>query len=417
MIATVLLALAILHTFSVKIFQKKALQHPEGSIAENFFHLLSEIEIAFGIWAAGYLAYLVFSAGTNAMLSYLNSLRFTEPAFVFVILIVCSTKPILYMAESFIEMIVKIFTKLLPLNQSLTYFIICILFGSILGSFITEPAAMTVTSLLLYEKFLKKKISIQFKYAILGLLFVSISIGGTLTHFAAPPVLMVARKWNWNFSYLFFNFGIKAFISIFISTVIIAARYHKEFRTLKWQSSEKQYKTPTWVCMIHLLFLITIIHNAHHALLFAGIFFFFVGFANITKEYQTELNFRQGFLIAFFLAGVVILGTPQSWWLEPVLAHCEALSLYWGSIALTAIIDNAALTYMGTLVPHLSDASRYFLVAGSVVGGGLTVIANAPNLIGYTIASPAFGKEGISPLKLLQAALLPTVIAALCFLL
>ncbi len=48
-------------------------------------------------------------------------------------------------------------------------------------------------------------------------------------------------------------------------------------------------------------------------------------------------------------------------------------------VVLTAITDNAALTYPGSLIDSMSVEAKYMLVAGAVTGGGLTVIANAPN--------------------------------------
>ena len=71
--------------------------------------------------------------------------------------------------------------------------------GPLFGSFITEPAAMTICALLLGAPVLRPASPApRLKYATLGLLFVNVSIGGTLTHFAAPPVLMVARPWGWD---------------------------------------------------------------------------------------------------------------------------------------------------------------------------------------------------------------------------
>ena len=120
-------------------------------------------------------------------------------------------------------------------------------------------------------------------------------------------------------------------------------------------------------------------------------------------------------LVGFFLAGLVVLGGPQRWWLEPVLMSLDALPLYLASLSLTAITDNAALTYLGSQVPGIHESSKYALVSGAIVGGGLTVIANAPNPAGFGILNPAFGDEGISPIKLFTSALLPTIIAALSF--
>ena len=85
--------------------------------------------------------------------------------------------------------------------------------------------------------------------------------------------------------------------------------------------------------------------------------------------------------------------------------------------ALTAITDNAALTYLGSLVQGLSEEFKYALVAGAVTGGGLTVIANAPNPAGFSILRAHFDDGAIHPLGLFVAALPPTLVAAAAFLL
>lgn len=85
---------------------------------------------------------------------------------------------------------------------------------------------------------------------------------------------------------------------------------------------------------------------------------------------------HQGGLVGWiFLAGLVVLGGLQRWWLQPIVAGLEPLALFFGALSLTAITDNAALTYLGSLIEGISDASKYMLVAGAVAGGGLTVIA------------------------------------------
>ena len=54
-------------------------------------------------------------------------------------------------------------------------------------------------------------------------------------------------------------------------------------------------------------------------------------------------------------------------------------------------------------------------MAGAVTGGGLTIIANAPNPAGAAILKGQFADETIHPLGLLAAALPPTLVAALLF--
>ena len=119
--------------------------------------------------------------------------------------------------------------------------------------------------------------------------------------------------------------------------------------------------------------------------------------------------------MAFFLGGLVTLGAMQAWWLQWLLIRMSDIALFIGATALTGVTDNAALTYLGSLV-ELTDKSKYALVAGAVAGGGLTVIANAPNPAGFGILKETFGSDGINPVRLFLYALLPTFIGALCLL-
>jgi predicted cation transporter len=412
--ATVCFALALVHTFSVKWFQHLAHAYKQGSVGENFFHLLGEVEVVFGIWAVCFIAFLGATQGWHEATAYLESQNFTEPVFVFVIMVVCSTRPILAIANRLIEWI----SKILPFADSVSFYVTCLIVGPIMGSFITEPAAMTVTALILLERFYNRGISKKLMYATLGLLFVNVSIGGTLTPYAAPPVLMVASKWNWDLNFMFTHFGWKTLIAVVFSTAMVAWQFRGELARIssdKALHKKNEMPIPFWISLIHFLFLGAIVLNSHHMVVFAGIFLIFLGLATVTREYQHEVKLREGLLVGLFLAGLVVLGTPQRWWLEPLLTRLDTLQLFLGGIGLTAITDNAALTYLGSQVPSLSETARYALVAGAVTGGGLTVIANAPNPAGYGILNACFGKEGISPLQLFLHALLPTVIAALSF--
>ncbi|MCM2324622.1 MAG: putative Na+/H+ antiporter, partial [Oligoflexia bacterium] len=286
-----------------------------------------------------------------------------------------------------------------------------------LGSLITEPAAMTVTALILLGRFYSGPMSVRLRYATIGLLFVNISIGGTLTPFAAPPVLMVAAKWQWDFAFMISVFGWKAVLAILVSTTAVTVLFREELASIGWDEtrSPAAERVPAWVTAVHLLFLAVIVATAHYLIVFVGVFLFFLGLAVVTREYQAELKLKEGLLVGFFLGGLVVLGGPQRWWLEPLLTRLDELALFLGAAGLTAFTDNAALTYLGSQVPTLTEASRYSLVAGAVVGGGLTVIANAPNPAGYGILNRAFGEEGISPLHLFLAALPPTLVAGLVY--
>ncbi len=411
--ATIFFAIAIIHTFLCSQFQKLAKRYPEGSIGENIFHLLGEVEVVFGLWAGLFILSSMLFIDFKETLFYLENRNFTEPLFVFVIMATCASKPILELSGN----LIRTCGQALPINKSLGFYIAILIIGPVLGSFITEPAAMTVTALVLFRNFYSNNISTDLKYATIGLLFVNISIGGTLTPYAAPPVLMVAAKWNWDLQFMLTNFGWKSLVAITLSTVLIAFRFRREISRIDTQvptSKSKNTSLPLWVTFLHLLILTLIVFSAHHPTLFVGLFLFFLGIATVTKEYQNELKIKEALLVSFFLGGLVILGGLQSWWIEPVLTNLSALPLFLGSMTLTAFTDNAAITYLGSQIPYLSDASKYALVAGSVAGGGLTVIANAPNPAGYSTLNPAFGPHGISPIKLFLSACLPTFIAGLC---
>ncbi len=415
LVGTILFALAVCHTFLVKKFEHLAHKYPEGSMQENLFHFLGEVEAVFGMWAAIFIAYYGATKGLMAhghgdsAVTYLESLNFTEPAFVFVIMCMAGTRPIILLAEKIILFV----SKIIPLPSRMAFYIAALIFGPLLGSFITEPAAMTVTALILLDYFYSSgKMSNKFKYATIGLLFVNVSIGGTLTHFAAPPVLMVAPKWGWDISFMFIHFGYKSAIAVVLSTLVIAFMFKKELGgQLEIKQKHDNYMVPTWwITLIHVVFIGLVVFTAHHMVFFFGLFLFFLGFVAVTTEYQDEPKLKESLLVGFFLAGLVVLGAQQAWWLQPVLKQMPDLALFFGATGLTAITDNAALTYLGSLV-ELTEPAKFNLVAGAVAGGGLTVIANAPNPAGFGILKSSFGEDGISPIGLLLGALGPTAIA------
>ena len=120
-------------------------------------------------------------------------------------------------------------------------------------------------------------------------------------------------------------------------------------------------------------------------------------------------------MVSFFLAGLVVLGGMQQWWLQPLLTGLDADMVYFGATGLTAITDNAALTYLGSLVENLTPEFKQALVAGAVTGGGLTIIANAPNPAGSAILRSKFNDGSISVPGLLIAAIPPTLMAIIAF--
>jgi hypothetical protein len=231
---------------------------------------------------------------------------------------------------------------------------------------------------------------------------------------------MVAGPWGWTTPFMFGRFGWIALLGILISNALYYLALRKDFSGLASgpvlaQGTAEEAPVPPWVIVAHLAFMAWLVFNAHYPAMLIGGFLFFIAFHEITQEYQSEIQLRSPLLVGFFLAGLVIHGGLQQWWIEPVLARLREVPLMLGATALTALNDNAAITYLATLVPALSDSMKYAVVAGALAGGGLTVIANAPNPAGQAILARFF-PSGIAPLGLLIGALPATVIMILCFL-
>ena len=406
-VAAIIFGIALIHTFSTKFFEGLANRHPAH---EGIFHLLGEVEVVFGFWAMVLVILMFTLAGKAEAVAYVDSRNFTEPLFVFAIMIVAGSRPILDLAT----MLVRGVARALPLPRSLAMFFTILFLVPLLGSFITEPAAMTLGALMLRDRFLDHEgMSTRLKYATVGVLFVNVSIGGVLTPFAAPPVLMVAGKWGWDIVFMLTNFGWKAAIAVFVNAVLITALFRSELLQVKGTDASKRDGVPLPIMVVNVVILAGIVLFAHHPALFMGLLLFFMGFATAYRHHQGRLIIREALLVAFFLAGLVVLGGQQQWWLQPLLLSMSPDAVYFGATALTAITDNAALTYLGSLVEGLSDEFKYMLVAGAVTGGGLTVIANAPNPAGFSILKVRFEDETIGPLGLLAAAIPPTIVAIL----
>jgi len=534
LIATIIFLLAVIHTFMASklmtISHRRQQRHAERissgeadersvDLGAEVLHFFGEVEVVFGIWLIPLIVAITSFHGWSSNVHYIHDgVNLTEAAFVVVIMVLASTRPILRLAEAMMSGVAKLFGGSL---KALWFTIMTL--GPLLGSFITEPAAMTICALLLSHKFYALGPSAKFKYATLALLFVNVSVGGVLTNFAAPPVLMVAGTWQWSTIFMLSHFGWKVIIGILISTTLYFWMFRKEFATMEraytirdlkdqivrkyltqtateaaWKDAAQQgqerenlldtmrnttenfletirermksgevpeleelgydkelikeaaderfeeaslYRirrflplllpekdraefldpdwdnrddpVPAWITLVHLLFMGWTIVNAHYPELFIIGFLFFLGFAQVTTQYQNRINLRPAMLVGFFLASLVIHAGLQAWWIAPVLGNLKEGMLMVGATVLTAFNDNAAITYLSTLVPGFTDSLKYAVVAGAIAGGGLTVIANAPNPAGQSLLKKHFD-GAVSPKGLLLGALVPTVILWLC---
>ncbi|HUH59589.1 MAG TPA: putative Na+/H+ antiporter [Candidimonas sp.] len=414
-LATTLFAIAIIHTFSVPVFARQA---NKGGPHAGLWHLLSEVEAVFGVWACVLLAFMALVAGVSDTVTYIDTRNFTEPAFVFAIMVIAASRPILEL----VNVGVRALASILPVRKELAMFFVTMAFVPLAGSFITEPAAMTLAALLLRDAYFGRSEQAGFKYMTIGVLFVNVSIGGVLTAYAAPPVLMVANTFDWDTAYMATHFGWRAAGAVLINAAVLTficrgALTDGSIGKSTLSEGSKRAPVPIIIMAIHTVFLVGVVLSAHHPIIFMGFLMLFIGYAHAYKRHQNPLLIREGLMVGFFLAGLVVLGGLQKWWLQDLLAGLSPMVLYWGATALTAVTDNAALTYLGSLVEGTSEQWRYMLVAGAVTGGGLTVIANAPNPAGFSILKGCFPDGAISPLKLLAAATLPTMVAAAMFML
>jgi hypothetical protein len=401
--------LALLHTFCAKQFEVLAHRHPRHA---GLLHLLGEVEVVFGFWAFVLIASMAMMSGSQQAIAYAESLQYTEPLFVFVVMVVAASKPVL----SIVQKMLGAMAHAAPLPAPLVHAWLGLAVVPLLGSLITEPAAMTLAALMLSCQIFKDGIPEHLKYGALGVLFVNISIGGTLTSYAAPPVLMVAGAWNWDTTFMASTFGWKAALAVLVNASGIAFLLRTHLRPDTGSEKPADEHVPLSVSLIHLLMLGGVVTLAHHPVLFLGLFLFFLGYTQAYARYQNPLILKEGLLVGFFLAGLVVLGGLQQWWLQPIVSGMAPTALFFGAVGLTAMTDNAALTYLGSLIEGISNTSQYMLVAGAVTGGGLTVIANAPNPAGVALLKSGFNDGSIGAGGLLLGALTPTIVAALFFL-
>lgn len=408
-VGTALFGLAVLHTFSTKWFHHLAVVRPRHA---GILRLLGEVEVVFGFWAMVLFVSMLAISGFESATHYIDSRDFTEPIFVFAIMVIAGTRPI----TETVARATRFLAKKIPIADGLSFHLVALSLIPLLGSFITEPAAMTLAAMVLGGRIFNQAISLKAKYATLGALFVNVSVGGTLTPFAAPPVLMVAKKWGWDLSFMASTFGWKSAIIVIVNALAVTYFLRHELRNIKMDEvRETRRSVPGSLVVIHVLFLAGVVVFSHHPAVFIGLLLFFLGVTQAYPHHQDRLILREGMLVAFFLAGLVVLGGQQQWWLKPLLLNLSDTGVYFGATGLTAFTDNAALTYLGSQVDGLTDSFKYALVAGAVTGGGLTVIANAPNPAGMSILREHFDEGSVSPLKLFASALLPTFVAILVF--
>jgi hypothetical protein len=330
-IAAGIFAVALLHTFAAKQFER--LSHRFARHA-GLFHLLGEVEVVFGFWAIVLVMAMTMVADGSIALSYAETRNYTEPLFVFVVMVIAASRPILQTALSAVERV----AHMLPLPAALATAWLGLAAVPLLGSLITEPAAMTIAALLLAPQIFRPAIPEGVKYLALGVLFVNVSIGGTLTAYAAPPVLMVASTWQWDSAFMLSQFGWKAAIAVLINATAAAFMLRKHLMTAPAVSPDELagQPVPVLVVGVHVALLAGVVVFAHHPVVFLGLFLMFLGFAQAYERHQSPLIIKEALLVGFFLAGLVVLGGLQQWWLESIVSSLAPVALFFSALGLTA---------------------------------------------------------------------------------
>lgn len=405
-LAAALFGVALVHTFAAKQFERLSRRFPAHA---GLFHLLGEVEVVFGLWAIVLVLGMALLAGSESALKYIDSRHYAEPLFVFVVMVIAASRPVMAGVMNSVHAL----AARLPVPAAVAIAWLGLAVVPLLGSLVTEPAAMTIAALLLAGPIFRPSMPEPVKYFALGVLFVNVSIGGTLTSFAAPPVLMVAQTWQWDSAFMLANFGWKSAIAVVVNATgaTLVLRRHLREEDGARPRGEDEAPIPLPVMAVHFAFLAAVVVLAHHPVAFLGLFLLFLGFTQAYERHQSPLIIREALLVAFFLAGLVVLGGMQEWWLRPIVSSLSPKALFVGATLLTGIVDNAALTYLGSLIEGISEEAKYALVAGAVAGGGLTVIANAPNPAGLALLKRGFADESVGALGLLLGALAPTAVA------
>jgi hypothetical protein len=433
LVGTLVFFAAVAHAFLCPSIARAAqVAEKQGGLKGAALHLLGEVEAVFGLWAIVLFLLMVCWPGKGWAFAtrYVESgeyvatvadgpSKFVEPLFVFVIMVMAASKPVMALAAGLLGRVGRIFG-----GSPTAHWFVVLTLAPLLGSLITEPAAMTIGAMLLSAQFYRLKPSESLRYATLALLFVNVSVGGALTHFAAPPVVMVAAKWGWGLKEVFAHFGVAALVSILLSNLTYLIWFRREFATLKGAAEKgaDDPSIPAWVVVFHLACMVwtVLMLTEHRPVLMLGGFLVFLAFTTATSRWQPAPGLRGPALVGFFLAGLVVLGGVQGWWISPVLGRMGEGALLAVSTFLTAFNDNAAVTYLASQVPAFSlagpeaEALRHAVLAGALAGGGLTVIANAPNPAGQSILSPWFS-GGVSAWRLFLWAAMPTCLALGCF--
>lgn len=422
--ATLLFFFSIVHTFLTPWFYNRfqICQHRKTIFPERWkkylwlsecYRLLGKVEIVFILWAVPLFLLFLCTEGYKMTISYFNSRNYIFSLFIIIMLILLESRPIVYLSERIFSSIAKI-GKQSPRCWWWTLMIATPLSSVLLK----ETGAMIIATALLARNFYKFSPSTRFAYATMGLLFSNISLGGLTTGLSSRALFIILPSVKWGNGFILKYFCWKAIIAMLVSTTVYYLIFRKEFarfpKLVTGSSSVKEH-IPKWIICVHILLICAVILARFVPLLMVAILMFYLGFQKFTIFYQRPIRIGKACFVGLFYAGLVIFGELQEWWVLELMHRMSDFGYMMTSYVLSIFLDNALVNYLVHNLPVATDCFLYLVIAGCMSAGGLTIISNIPNIVGYLALRPFFPSSSFSLGWLFLFALGPSIIAVMTF--
>lgn len=422
--ASALFFCAIIHIFLTpwlgrlhRLYQHKKMMFPgrwkQYLLLSECFGFLNKIELVFIVWAVPLFVIFVCCEGYRVAMAYFNSRNYVSSLFIMIMLIFLESRPIECLSERIFSNIAK-----LGYQSPKCWWWTIMLFAPLSTFFLKETGAMIIGATLLAKHFYRFYPSSRFGYATLGLLFSNISIGGLLTAFSSRALFIILPSVKWGNEIVIKHFCWKAVLSMLISTTIYYFVFKKEFHSFPRSVVNKavvEDDIPYWVILVHIVLVGLLISTNTIPLFMMAILIFYLGFQRFTIFYQHSINISKTCCVGLFYAGLVIFGELQEWWVLELMHRMSDFGYMLTSYGLSIFLDNALVNYLVHNLPVATDCYLYLVITGCMSAGGLTIISNMPNIVGYLIIKPAFQVPSFSMWRLFISAAVPSVLALLVF--
>lgn len=422
--ATVLFFFSVVHTFLTPWFYQRfqVCKHKKMIFPEKWkkylwlsecYRLLSRVETVFILWAVPLFLWFLYTEGYKMTISYFNSRNYIFSLFIIIMLLLLESRPIVYLSECIFSSIAKI-GKQSPRCWWWTLMIAT----PVSSVLLKETGAMIIATTLLSRSFYRFAPSTRFAYATMGLLFSNISLGGLTTGLSSRALFIILPSVKWGNSFILKYFCWKALIAILISTTVYYLIFRKEFarfpKVVTVLSNVKE-RMPKWIICVHILLIVAVILARFVPLLMVAILIFYLGFQRFTIFYQRPMRIGKACFVGLFYAGLVIFGELQEWWVLELMHRMPDFGYMMTSYVLSIFLDNALVNYLVHNLPVATDCFLYLVIAGCMSAGGLTLISNIPNIVGYLALQSFFPSSSFSLGWLFLFALGPSIIALMTF--